>query len=126
LRETGVLPELTRTTTTQQPVLASAFYQLQAEAGLVSAGQADGMLSGAQCLALQAALDHHEGAALRAACANALPVLKSQLRPVLHYHLGSPPLRTRQMMLDLRRLLDGLPSPPAKPTAQPTAPSGLP
>jgi DNA repair protein RecO (recombination protein O) len=126
LRETGVLPELTRTTTTQQPVLANAFYQLQAEAGLVSAGQADGMLSGAQCLALQAALDHHEGAALRAACANALPVLKSQLRPVLHYHLGSPPLRTRQMMLDLRRLLDGLPSPPAKPTAQPTAPSGLP
>ena len=110
LRETGVLPDLACTTTTQQPVQATAGYQLQAEAGLVSAGGAAGgpigALSGAQCLALQAALDHHDGATLRAACADALPALKAQLRPVLHYHLGMPPLRTRQMMLDVRRLLD--------------------
>jgi hypothetical protein len=28
---------------------------------------------------------------------------------LLAYHLGSPPLRTRQMMLDVRRLLDASP-----------------
>jgi DNA repair protein RecO (recombination protein O) len=32
--------------------------------------------------------------------------LKLQLRGLLHYHLGSPQLRTRQLMLDVRRLLD--------------------
>lgn len=129
LRETGVLPDLACTTTTQQPVQPTAGYLLQAEAGLVSAaknGQASDQLSGAQCLALQAALDQHDGAALRGACANALPVLKAQLRLVLHYHLGSPPLRTRQMMLDLRRLLDGPPRPVDNPAAHPTAPPGPP
>ena len=148
LRETGVLPDLACTTTTQQPVQPAAGYLLQAEAGLVSgggahaaaergggfggayvspssspsSGQPSGQLSGTQCLALQAALDQHDGAALRSACADALPQLKSQLRAVLHYHLGSPPLRTRQLMLDLRRLLDGPPSS----TANPTAPAGPP
>lgn len=120
LRETGVLPDLACTTTTQQPVQPAAGYQLQAEAGLVSAGPAEGpmgALSGAQCLALQAALDQHDAAALRAACADALPALKSQLRPVLHYHLGSPPLRTRQMMLDVRRMLDTRLPAPAQPNA---------
>ena len=129
LRETGVLPDLACTTTTQQPVQPAAGYLLQAEAGLVSAaknGQPSGQLSGAQCLALQAALDQHDGAALRSACADALPALKSQLRALLHYHLGSPPLRTRQMMLDLRRLLDGPPRPVDNPTANPTAPPGPP
>ena len=129
LRETGVLPDLACTTTTQQPVQAAAGYQLQAEAGLVGAGGAAGgpmgALSGAQCLALQAALDQHDGATLRAACADALPALKAQLRPVLHYHLGSPPLRTRQMMLDVRRLLDTPQQAPAHATA-PNAPTGPP
>lgn len=118
LRETGVLPELALTTTTQQPVQPTAAYQLQAEGGLVAAGQADGALTGLQCLALQAALDRNRFDALRSACADALPALKLQLRAVLHYHLGTPPLRTRQLMLDLRRLLD------AKPAA--TNPTGPP
>ncbi|MBL8350061.1 MAG: DNA repair protein RecO [Burkholderiaceae bacterium] len=106
LRETGVLPELGLTTTTQQPVQPAATYQLQAEAGLVAAAGGEGLLTGAQCLALQAALDSERFEALRSGCADALPALKLQLRAVLHYHLGSPPLRTRQLMLDLRRLLD--------------------
>ena len=33
-----------------------------------------------------------------------LPALKNLLRAVLHYHLGSSPLRTRQVMLDLQKL----------------------
>jgi DNA repair protein RecO (recombination protein O) len=126
LRETGVLPDLACTTTTQQPVQPAAGYQLQAEAGLIPAGSADGQLSGAQCLALQAALDRHDGAALRTACADALPVLKSQLRPVLHYHLGSPPLRTRQLMLDVRRLLDSPSCAVNAPAANSAAASGPP
>ena len=44
--------------------------------------------------------------ALRAAAGVALPALKVQLRNVLHYHLGSPHLRTRQVMIEVRRLLD--------------------
>jgi DNA repair protein RecO (recombination protein O) len=116
LRETGVLPYLARTTTTQAPVQVEASYLLQAEAGLVPAGRADGAaLGGAHCLALQRALDAFDLVALAAACQRALPALKAQLRPLLHYHLGSPSLRTRQLMLDLRRLLDAAAPPTTVP-----------
>jgi DNA repair protein RecO (recombination protein O) len=57
------------------------------------------------------------GAALRDATRPALAALKLQLRGLLHYHLGSPQLRTRQLMLDVRRLLD---TPPR--TAPPPGP----
>ena len=132
LQETGVLPDLACITSTQAPVKSEASYQLQPEAGLAPADRHDsapggtisgapsGALTGAQCLLLQAALKRHDLAALRQACAAALPALKLQLRPLLHYHLGSPPLRTRQMMLDVRRLLD---SPPPAPFL---SPAGLP
>lgn len=124
LQETGVLPDLACTTSTQTPVKPDGHYQLQPEAGLAPAGRDDSTpgstLSGAQCLALQAALKRHDLAALRLACAVALPALKVQLRPLLHYHLGSPPLRTRQMMLDVRRLLDA--PPPAAPSLPPAGP----
>jgi DNA repair protein RecO (recombination protein O) len=36
----------------------------------------------------------------------ALPMLKTVLRGLLHYHLGHKPLRTRQVMLDLQTFLD--------------------
>ena len=136
LQETGVLPDLACTTSTQTPLKPDAAYQLHAEAGLMPAdrsdsaqggalgGAFDGALTGAQCLALQAALKRHDLAALRLACAAALPALKVQLRPLLHYHLGSPHLRTRQLMLDVRRLLDDSPSPAsgAHPPAEPHPP----
>jgi DNA repair protein RecO (recombination protein O) len=107
LRETGVLPDLACTTSTQLPVKPEAAYELLADNGLSPTTRSDGALTGSQCLALQTALDDNHLPALRAACAAALPALKAQLRPLLVYHLGSPPLRTRQMMLDVRRLLDG-------------------
>lgn len=109
LRETGVLPDLACNTTTQEPVQPAHSYRLQGEAGLVATAGDDAALAGALCLALQAALDGHDGDALRRACRAALPALKGQLRALLNYHLGSPPLRTRQMMLDVRRLLDATP-----------------
>jgi DNA repair protein RecO (recombination protein O) len=119
LRETGVLPELSRTTSTQEPVQAGRAYRLGGEAGLdLVSGAADdaASLAGSTCLALQAALDRNDPAALRRACRAALPALRGQLRHLLHYHLGSPQLRTRQLMLDLRRLLETPPSPTAPPS----------
>lgn len=109
LRECGVLPELSRNTATQAPVLPGRAYVLKAEVGLASAAQAKAgaaSLSGAVCLACQAALDRDDLAGLRTACQAALPALKLQLRALLVYHLGAAPLRTRQLMLDVNRLLD--------------------
>ena len=115
LRETGLLPELHRNTTTQEPVQPGRRYQLQADAGLVAT---DGPgIDARACQAMQAALDDQDLAALRGACQSELPALKSQLRALLVYHLGSPPLRTRQMMLELRRLIETVPSPHELPQA---------
>jgi DNA repair protein RecO (recombination protein O) len=106
LRETGVLPDLARSALTQAPVASEGRYALRAEVGLVAAGGNEHSLSGAQCLALQAALDGRSLPALRSASAAALPALRQQLRDTLHYHLGSSPLRTRQTMQSLRRLIE--------------------
>jgi DNA repair protein RecO (recombination protein O) len=106
LRETGVLPELGCNTLTQEPLRPDRGYALRPEAGLVVAAVDEPALSAAQCLSLQTALDAHHAEALRSATAAALGALKLQLRAMLAYHLGSPPLRTRQAMLEVRRLLD--------------------
>jgi DNA repair protein RecO (recombination protein O) len=111
MRETGVLPEFGRDTVTQQPVQALQRYRLRPEAGLVVAPAHEPALTGDQWAALQTALDDHDGDGLRRACAELLQALKPQLRNLLHYHLGSPQLRTRQVMLDVRKLLESaLPS----------------
>ncbi len=109
LRETGVLPDLARATTTQAPVQPGRHYRLSGDAGVLDAPDAPANLPGSLCLALQAALDANDRPALRRSCQVALPALRGQLRALLHYHLGSPPLRTRQLMLDVRRLLDAAP-----------------
>lgn len=103
LRGIGVLPELGAETLTQRPVLPAQAYRLEGEAGVVRAhgGRPDGLLRGETLLALEAALGGESLAALQQACATALPELKSALRGVLHYHLGSPQLRTRQLMMEL-------------------------
>lgn len=121
LRETGVLPDLAVCTATQVPVAGERAYQLRADGGLELATAAEAVrlptLSGATCLALQSALHRNDLAALRNATLGHLPALKSQLRALLVYHLGSPTLRTRQMMLDVRRLLDTAPAVPSASTA---------
>ena len=106
LRETGVLPDLGRVGVSQAPVVGDRAYVMRAEVGLVAAGGTDPALGGAQCLALQAALQDGSMADLRAASAAALPALKQQLRETLAYHLGSLPLRTRQTLRSVRRLLE--------------------
>lgn len=111
LRETGVLPELSCATLTQTAVHADQRYVLRPEAGLAAANANEPALSGSDCLALQAALDANAMQPLREACSVVLPALRQQLRSLLHYHLGSPQLRTRAAMLEVRRLLDSPPTP---------------
>jgi DNA repair protein RecO (recombination protein O) len=113
LREIGLLPELQNVTLTRQPVQAGARYALRAEAGLADAAATEAALEGTALLALQAALNGNDLPALQSACRADLSALRAQLRGLLHYHLGSPLLRTRQVMQDLQRLTD--PTPRATP-----------
>lgn len=104
LREAGLLPELNVVTLTQQPVAAQQGHLLQPEAG-VGVGRGDeNDLDGASLVALEAALAHGSLAALQQACSSVLPALKVQLRALLHYHVGTPMLRTRRVMMDLLSL----------------------
>jgi DNA repair protein RecO (recombination protein O) len=112
LRETGVLPQLDRVTLTQAAVAPGRWYALNPEQGLVESAASESALTGASCLALQAAMDDlnleptaEQLERLHAASADALAELKLQLRQQLHYHLGGATLRTRQVMIDSFRLL---------------------
>jgi len=108
LREIGVLPDLSLVTLTQQPLDADRRYALRADAGVVAAGGRDdelsGELSGDVLVGLQAALEHGSLEALRQACARSLGELRAALRGLVHYHLGSSVLRTREVMRDLQSL----------------------
>ena len=105
LRETGVLPELSQVTLTQQPLRAAAIYMLRAEAGVAGAAAGEGGIPGQVRRALEAAMQARERAALQQAASASLPELKTQLRALLHYHLGSATLRTRQLMLEVQEQL---------------------
>jgi DNA repair protein RecO (recombination protein O) len=109
LREIGLLPELDRLTATQSALQAAAAYQLRPEIGLVAWQQGEGALGGAQWQGLQAALDGGRLAELQLACAQALPALKTTLRGLLHYHLGTPRLRTRDVMIEAQQLMEAPP-----------------
>jgi DNA repair protein RecO (recombination protein O) len=109
LRQIGLLPELNVVTLTQQAVQNVARYALLPEAGVQAArvgdgGGGDGELVGATLIGLEAALTHGSLPALQQACGAALAELKTSLRTLLHYHLGSSSLRTRQVMQDLQNL----------------------
>lgn len=107
LRELGVLPDLSIATLNAQPLLSDAPYTLQAELGVVRAAQG---LSGRHWVGLEAALAHGSAQAVRQACAGVAPALRGPLRALLHYHLGSGKLHTRQVRLDVQRL--AFPMPP--------------
>ncbi len=104
LKESGLLPDLSLVTQTQRPVDERECLALLPEAGVSGARAGETGLSGAVLIGLQAALGHGSVAALRQACMPALPELKTALRNLLHYHLGTPALRTRQVMIDLQTL----------------------
>lgn len=105
LKETGLLPDLSLQTLTLAEVDPSADYALLPESGVgLPRGGAQTRIAGAALIGLQAALEHGSLAALQHACAQALPELKTLLRALLHYHLGTPVLRTRQVMIDVQSL----------------------
>jgi DNA repair protein RecO (recombination protein O) len=106
LRDVGLLPDLSAATTTQNPVQPGARYTLRAEAGVVAVGDGgDAALGGQLLLDLQAALDEPgDAAALRAACARGGTALRTLLRGLLHYHLGTPQLRTRNVLQGAQQL----------------------
>lgn len=104
LREVGLLPELDVVTLTQRPVEAGEGHVLLPEAGVGNGRGDEADLDGAALVALEAALSHGHLGALQQACRAVLPALKVQLRALLHYHVGTPMLRTRRVMMDLLNL----------------------
>jgi DNA repair protein RecO (recombination protein O) len=104
LQQVGVLPDLSCVTMTQAEVDPAGRYLLLPEQGVVTARGRENELAGQTLIGLQAALQHGSLVALQQACAPALQELKLLLRALLHYHLGSPVLRTRQVMLDVQAL----------------------
>ena len=107
LKAIGLLPEFDRVTATQRRLEPDELYQLHGERGIVDAAPDAGAapLPGADLLALDAALRTDALGPLHAACAPRLDRLKPVLRALVHYHLGSPMLRTRDVMRDARQLI---------------------
>ncbi len=103
LRELGWLPALDSATLTGQPLAPEARHALQPEAGLIA--HADG-LPGAVWVALEAALAEAAMSSLWAACAPVAGALRVPLRNLLHYHLGTHQLRTRDVWQGVMRLVD--------------------
>jgi DNA repair protein RecO (recombination protein O) len=110
LRATGHLPALGLETATLAPLQATAAYRLVPEAGLRFAGADDELhLPGAAWLQLAQALAADTPFSDLLDVATRLDVpqrarLRRQLRELLSYHGGPGTLRTRQFMLELRRL----------------------
>jgi len=106
LKDIGLLPELDRLTATQQPLHGGDWLQLHGQRGVAETDPTQGpALSGEDLLALDAALRGSSLARLQQACAPRLDRLRPMLRGLVHYHLGSPHLRTREVMRDALQLL---------------------
>lgn len=101
----GLLPDLSVLATTQAPIDPERSYTMAPESGVVVPTPDAPQLSGMALIQMQAALLHGSLPALRQACESAGPALKPTLRALLHYHLGHRPLRTRQVLLDVQKLL---------------------
>ena len=107
LREIGLLPDLARVTATQSLLQPQAKYCVRPESGVCIAPQGGraAAVCGSELQALQRALDADDLGAVRQACIAPAAPLRRLLRELLAYHLGSAPLRTRQLMLELQPLL---------------------
>lgn len=106
LRELGVLPELGVVTQSAQAVGTEGRYSFDSEVGVLALPRGQAGLPGAALVAIEAALLHGGGAALREAAAPVVAELRAPLRKVLHYHLGPSALRTRTVMQGVKNLLD--------------------
>ena len=89
-----------------QALEPAARYALHPESGVVPAARDDTGVPGRALVQIEAALALGHVPALREAVAPVTAALRASLRQVLHYHLGSPTLRTRQVLLDVQKLID--------------------
>ena len=107
LKAVGLLPELDRVTATQRHLAPGDEYQWLGDRGVVDADAhlPAARLPGADLLEIDAALRGNNLGGLQVACATRLDRLKPVLRALVHYHLGSPTLRTRDVMRDARQLI---------------------
>ena len=125
LRQLGLLPELSVETVGAAPVQAGQGHTLHPELGVRATpwqvdasepgvrGDGPAQLDGTVLLALEAALVRPVAAGqsvvpgVMAACvtagSSAMSDLKAITRTLLHYHLGSHTLRTRQLMIELQQ-----------------------
>lgn len=97
LRELGHLPPLDVLSSSEQPVREQGLYTVDAQRGVLEHPGEESIptIAGAQLLAI---------AARRWDQAGALRTAKTLMRELLGYHLGSRPLRTRQLLIDLHQL----------------------
>ena len=113
LRQLGYLPDLSAQTVDGGRVAPGRSYELHPDLGVAQArwagepGAGPVVLDGAVLVAMEQALSSgHQPSpvpALMAACMPALSELKAVLRTLIHYHLGSQTLRTRQLMMELQQ-----------------------
>lgn len=108
LAEVGLLPDLSLSGTRQTPLELERLYTISPETGVLAAeAENPAALRGASLVQLQAALLHGSPAALHQACEGApAQALRAALRGLLQYHLGHKPLRTRQVLLDVQKLME--------------------
>lgn len=110
LREAGHLPALDRQTVTLAALQDGVDYRLVTEAGLRAVHADDRLgLSGTCWLGLAGALQQQAPLAAIVQLLADWPAaersqLRRQLRELLDYHCGSTPLRTRQLLHELRQL----------------------
>ena len=100
LQQTGLLPDLSLITLTQDAVRPERRYALSGENGV----GVEGDLGGTTLIGVQAALLHGSLPALQQVCGQALPELKTALRAMIQHHLGATTLRTRRVMRDVQGL----------------------
>ncbi len=97
LRELGHLPPLDRLSHSGEPLLDDALYVVDPQRGVLESMDENpaSAIPGAQLRAIARASWQQPGA-LRGA--------KALMRELLGYHLGTQPLRTRQLLIDLHQL----------------------
>ena len=112
LRRLGHLPDLAAQTVDGRKVVAGQGYEVHPDLGVTPSrwageqGAGPVVMDGEVLAAIEAALRHAPESgvpAVMAACMPALAELKSLLRTLIHYHLGSQTLRTRQLMIELQQ-----------------------
>jgi DNA repair protein RecO (recombination protein O) len=108
LRQLGHLPDLSVQTVDGARVVAQQAYELHPDLGVTASrwvgepGAGPLVLDGRILSGIENALPSGVPAVM-AACMPALVELKSLLRTLIHYHLGSQTLRTRQLMMELQQ-----------------------